>query len=178
MLRFSKMRKHKVLNEIEDLEDFSGYSIDTDGNLWSLKYKVPKLRKPVWSGKDECAYLTCRLRDDNGKAKTLYIHKLVALAFLPCDDPTRRVVHRDKDRSNNRLENLEWVANIKEKKKALDFVLQEELVEKIKRIHVVAQKKGVRDVSSDSYQFTTKMIEDAIEAYIKEYGLRKIDKNL
>ena len=51
MLRFSKMRKHKVLNEIEDLEDFSGYSIDTDGNLWSLKYKVPKLRKPVWSGK-------------------------------------------------------------------------------------------------------------------------------
>ena len=83
MLRFSKMRKHKVLNEIEDLEDFSGYSIDSDGNLWSLKYKVPKLRKPVWSGKDECAYLTCRLRDDNGKAKTLYIHKLVALAFLP-----------------------------------------------------------------------------------------------
>ena len=43
VLRFSKMRKHKVLNEIEDLEDFSGYSIDTDGNLWSLKYKVPKL---------------------------------------------------------------------------------------------------------------------------------------
>ena len=83
-----------------------------------------------------------------------------------------------KDRSNNQLENLEWVANIKEKKKALDFVLQEELVEKIKRIHVVAQKKGVRDVSSDSYQFTTKMIEDAIEAYIKEYGLRKIDKDL
>ena len=87
-------------------------------------------------------------------------------------------MHRDKNRSNNRLENLEWVANVKEKKKALDFVLQEELVEKIKRIHVVAQKKGVRDVSSDSYQFTTKMIEDAIEAYIKEYGLRKIDKNL
>ena len=117
------MRKHKVLNEIEDLEDFSGYSIDTDGNLWSLKYKAPKLRKPVWSGKDECAYLTCRLRDDNGKAKTLYIHKLVALAFLPCDDPTRRVVHRDKNRANNRLENLEWVANVKEKKKALDLSL-------------------------------------------------------
>ena len=118
------------------------------------------------------------MRDDNGKAKTLYIHKLVALAFLPCDDPTRRVVHQDKDRSNNRLENLEWVANVKEKKKALDFVLQEEIVNKIQRIHVVAQKKGLRNVSSDSYSFTTKMIEDAIEAYIKEYGLRKIDRDL
>ena len=172
------MRKHKVLNEIEDLEDFSGYSIDTDGNLWSLKYKAPKLRKPVWSGKDECAYLTCRLRDDNGKAKTLYIHKLVALAFLPCDDPTRRVVHRDKDRSNNRLENLEWVANVKEKKKALDFVLQEEIVNRIQKVHVVAQKKGLRDVSSDSYLFATKFIEEAIEAYIMKNGLRKIDRDL
>ena len=175
---FLEVRKHKVLNEIEDLEDFSGYSIDTDGNLWSLKYKVPKLRKPVWSGKDECAYLTCRLRDDNGKAKTLYIHKLVALAFLPCDDPTRRVVHKNKNRANNQLENLEWVANVKEKKKALDFVLQEEIVNKIQRIHVAAQRKGVRDVSSDSYLFATKFIEESIEEYIKEKGLRKIDKDL
>ena len=172
------MRKHKVLNEIEDLEDFSGYSIDTDGNLWSLKYKVPKLENLYGLVRMSVHILPVDLRDDNGKAKTLYIHKLVALAFLPCDDPTRRVVHRDKDRSNNRLENLEWVANVKEKKKALDFVLQEEIVNKIQRIHVVAQKKGLRNVSSDSYSFTTKMIEDAIEAYIKEYGLRKIDRDL
>ena len=46
------MRQYKILSEIEDLEDFSKYSIDTEGNLWSLKYKQPKLRKPVWSGKD------------------------------------------------------------------------------------------------------------------------------
>ena len=81
------------------------------------------------------------MRDDNGKAKTLYIHKLVALAFLPCDDPTRRVVHRDKDRSNNRLENLEWVANVKEKKKALDFVLQEEIVNRIQRFMLLLKRK-------------------------------------
>ena len=118
------------------------------------------------------------MRDDNGKAKTLYIHKLVALAFLPCDDPTRRVVHRDKNRSNNRLENLEWVANVKEKKKALDFVLQEEIVNRIQQVHVVAQKKGLRDVSSDSYLFATKFIEEAIEAYIMKNGLRKIDRRL
>ena len=88
------------------------------------------------------------------------------------------VVHRDKDRSNNRLENLEWVANVKEKKKALDFVLQEEIVNRIQKVHVVAQKKGLRDVSSDSYLFATKFIEEAIEAYIMKNGLRKIDRDL
>ena len=36
------MRQYKILSEIEDLEDFSKYSIDTEGNLWSLKYKQPK----------------------------------------------------------------------------------------------------------------------------------------
>ena len=51
------MRQYKNLSEIDDLEDFSKYSIDTDGNLWSLKYKQPKMRKPVWSGKDECCLL-------------------------------------------------------------------------------------------------------------------------
>ena len=87
-------------------------------------------------------------------------------------------MHKNKDRSNNQLENLEWVANVKEKKKALDFVLQEEIVNRIQQVHVVAQKKGLRDVSSDSYLFATKFIEEAIESYIMKYGLRKIDRNL
>ena len=170
------MRQYKNLSEIDDLEDFTKYQIDTDGNLWSLKYKQPKIRKPVWSGKDECAYLTCKLRDDNGKAKTFYIHKLVALAFLPCDDPSRRVRHKNENRSDNSLENLEWQANKPDKKEALNFILQQRLVDRILQVHIAAQKKGLP--VSDSYSFTTQMVEDAIEAYIKQYGLRKVDRNL
>ena len=112
------------------------------------------------------------MRDDYGKAKTLYLHKLVALAFLPCDDPSRRVVHKNKDRSDNRLENLEWVANIKEKQEALDFILQRSLVERILQVHIAAQKKGLK--VGDSYSFTTEMVENAVDAYIMQYGLRKV----
>ena len=162
----------KRLSEIEDFEDFSGYAVDVEGHLWSLKYKTPKLRKPVWAGTGECRYLTFRVRDDYGKAKTLYLHKLVALAFLPCDDPSRRVVHKNKDRSDNRLENLEWVANIKEKQEALDFILQRSLVERILQVHIAAQKKGLK--VGDSYSFTTEMVENAVDAYIMHYGLRKV----
>lgn len=164
--------RYKRLSELDDMEDFSGYAIDVEGNLWSLKYKIPKLRKPVWTGQGECSYLACRLRDDKGQAKTLYIHKLMALAFLPCDDPSRRVSHKNKDRSDNRLENLEWVANIKEKQDALNYILHQSLVERILQVHIAAQKKGLK--VGDSYTFTTQMVENAIDSYIMQYGLRKV----
>ena len=62
--------RYRILSELEDFEDFSGYAIDVSGNLWSLKYKQPKLRKPVWTGQGECSYMACRLRDDRGRPST------------------------------------------------------------------------------------------------------------
>lgn len=45
-----------------------------------------------------------------GQRKMLAIHRLVALAFLG-EPPTKgmQVNHKDSDRANPRLENLEWV---------------------------------------------------------------------
>ena len=160
------------LSELNDLEDFDGYAIDVKGRLWSLKYKLPKLRKPVWSGKGNVAYLSCKVRDNNGKAKTLYIHRLVAEAFLPCDDPTRRVKHKNEDRTDNSLENLEWVTNKQNKQETLNFVLHETLVQRILQVHIAAQMKGLK--VGDSYEFTTKMVETAVDGYISQYGLRKV----
>lgn len=166
----------KRLSELDDYEDFNGYAIDVEGHLWSLKYKQPKLRKPVWSGKGNVAYLSCKLRDDNGKAKTLYIHKLVAEAFLPCNDPSRRVKHKNEDRTDNRLENLEWVTNKKNKQDTLNFVLHETLVQRILQVHIAAQMKGLK--VGDSYSFTTQMVENAVDGYILQYGLRKVMPSL
>lgn len=164
--------RHLPLNEIEDYEDFSKYAIDVEGNLWSFKYDKPRLRKPVWSN----GYLSAKVRDDKRKPKTLYIHKLVALAFLPCDDPSRRVGHRNGDRSDNRLENIEWIANKEDKQDALNYILQQSLVDRILRVHIAAQKKGLR--VSDSYSFTTEMIENAVDNYIRQYGLHKVMSDL
>lgn len=41
--------------------------------------------------------------------KRQYVHRLVALAFLPCEKPDELVVnHKDRNRTNNDLSNLEW----------------------------------------------------------------------
>lgn len=160
--------RHVILSDIETLEDFSKYAIDVDGNLWSLQYKYPKLRKPVMSG----GYLSLKLRDDYKNLKTVYIHKLVALAFLPTDSIERGVRHKNKDRTDNRLENIEWIVRKDQQEQANDYILNKTIIERIQQVHIACQRKGIR--VPDSYEFTNMMINNALDEYIIRYGLRKV----
>jgi hypothetical protein len=157
-----------ILSEIETLKDFSKYAIDVDGNLWSLQYKYPKLRKPVISN----GYLAVKLRDDHKNVKTVYIHKLVALAFLPTENIERGVRHKNKDRNDNRLENIEWIVRKDQQDQANDYILNKSIIERIQQVHRACRRKGVQ--VPDSYEFTNMMINTALDEYIIRYGLRKV----
>lgn len=47
----------------------------------------------------------------NGRQRRFYVHRLVAEAFLPNEQSLREVNHRDENKSNNKLENLEWCSH-------------------------------------------------------------------
>ena len=64
--------------------------------------------KPICSVKRRGIYQQVNLWKWN-KSRTCYIHRLVALYFLPEPEPFQREVdHLDENPSNNHVENLEW----------------------------------------------------------------------
>ena len=52
-------------------------------------------------------YLSVRLYKD-GKSHDFPVHRLVLLTFVPNPENFPQVNHRDEDKKNNRLDNLEW----------------------------------------------------------------------
>lgn len=52
-------------------------------------------------------YLVVHLTAKNGKHKLEYVHRLVALSFLENPNNYPQVNHKDENRLNNNVENLE-----------------------------------------------------------------------
>ena len=91
-----------MIEEMKDIENYEGlYAITRDGRVWS--YRSNKFLKPNLVGGYHQVIL-CK----EGKGKTHYIHRLVAEAYIPNPDGLPQVNHKDEDKSNNCVENLEW----------------------------------------------------------------------
>jgi hypothetical protein len=57
--------------------------------------------------KDKRGYLKLKLLK-NGKMKTFFVHRLVAQAFISNPNELPQVNHKDENKLNNKVENLEW----------------------------------------------------------------------
>ena len=92
----------------KDIEGFEGYYMVSNlGNVKSLNYRgkgKEGILKPVDNG---YGYLQVRLCQD-GKAKCCYVHQLVATAFLENPMGYTEINHKDEDKTNNVVSNLEW----------------------------------------------------------------------
>lgn len=79
---------------------YTNYYITEDAKLFSSK----KQMKPYEGDR----YQKCVLKI-NGKPTMKYIHRLVAEAFIPNPDNKPEVNHKDGNKLNNNVSNLEWV---------------------------------------------------------------------
>ena len=55
--------------------------------------------------------LASTLFDKEGKGKYLFVHRLVAIAYIPNPNGYPQVNHKNQNKMDNRLENLEWCTN-------------------------------------------------------------------
>ena len=86
---------------------YSGYYVNHLGEVYSLRSGTPRLLKPADNG---IGYLRVRCRV-NGKRTHKYVHRLIAETLLPNPDGLPEVNHKDHNKQNNTLENLEWVSH-------------------------------------------------------------------
>lgn len=90
------------------LTNFSGYEICDNGNIISLpkiNRKYPKILKATKNGS---GYMIIELKGDDGKSYIKSVHKLVAEGFIENPNGYNIINHKDGDKTNNNVNNLEW----------------------------------------------------------------------
>lgn len=82
------------------------YSVSNLGKVKSLNYNHTGKEKILKSNKVN-GYLQVTLFK-NGKGKTFKVHRLVATAFLPNPEGLPEINHRNENKTNNCVSNIEW----------------------------------------------------------------------
>lgn len=91
---------------IKQIEEFPDYYVSDTGEVFSIKSGEMKRMKL----RNHRGWMAVSLFM-NGKKREVSAHRLVAKAFIPNDDSSLEVNHKNKIRSDNRVENLEWLTH-------------------------------------------------------------------
>lgn len=134
-----------------DVVGFEGlYVIYDTGQVFSLPRKDPRFNKFKRVKTRVHRYeMICLTK--NGFQHTSSIHRQLALAFIPNPDNKPYVNHKNGIKSDNRIENLEWVTALENSRHAIDTGLfpkqrrgQDAPVSKLTDEQVIAIKKDIR----------------------------------
>ena len=80
------------------------YEVSDQGRVRSLKSGKERILKPQ---RNTCGYLKFCLYK-NGEHKMYLVHRLVAQTFIPNPNNLPEVNHKDEDKTNNKVSNLEF----------------------------------------------------------------------
>lgn len=103
----------EIWKDVPEWED--AYSISNTGRIFSKRMK-----KPITLRISNHGYVTADLftrRQGIIRRKKVYVHRLVAMCFVPNPDNKDYVDHIDNNKTNNLYTNLQWVTNSENVKK-------------------------------------------------------------
>lgn len=100
----------KILNKFQDeeiwkeIQGYEGlYAVSSKGRVKNID-----TGKVLKNNINNHGYVRIGLYNGDGKRKWIRIHRLVAEAFIPNPDNLPQVNHKDENKTNNNVENLEW----------------------------------------------------------------------
>ena len=92
----------------KDIKNFEGiYQISNLGQVKAINYKKTGKKRILKQADNGYGYKTVHLTN-NGKGKMFTVHRLVAETFIPNTSNKPIINHIDGNKSNNKVENLEW----------------------------------------------------------------------
>ena len=91
----------EVKEEWKQIQDYNNYEVSSLGNVRNCN--TGRVLKLTCKG----GYIFTGL-SQNSNSKTCPVHRLVALAFIDNPENKPQVNHKDKNRGNNIVSNLEW----------------------------------------------------------------------
>lgn len=130
----------------------ANYEASTEGHI---RNKKTKQILHEFVGND--GYLRTQF---DGKTRT--VHRVIAMAFLPAENGKDFVNHKDGNKKNNHVENLEWCTRTENMKHAYSHGLKSS----------VGELNGRTKLSSDSIKF----IRENYKARDKTYGAKALAK--
>ena len=106
--------KNEIWKKIPYSDEYEVSNLGRFRHLYSNRYdintgKINKIKKityikPILRG----GYARIRIYNSRDEFKTYQVHRLVAEAFLPNPNNYPIINHKDFNRSNNQVDNLEW----------------------------------------------------------------------
>ena len=103
------------------IKDFPDYYVTDTGDIYSRNYRKTGRIKRILPNKKRTGYLEICLSKNN-KGFYKLVHRLVAKTFIPNPENKPEVNHKNGNKTDNRVENLEWCTKSENVKHSFDVL--------------------------------------------------------
>ena len=142
----------------KDVIGYEGlYQVSNHGRIKSLKFNKERILKP---GLNNTGYFIVNLFINN-KSKIYKIHRLIAIHFVPNPVNKPQVNHKDGNKLNNHVDNLEWCTRSENMKHAWKNGLCENV-----------RKKAIKQGSMNGKEYLSKKVQCIETGIVYESGIQ------